>query len=621
MTPIDRFERHLPDRLTELANPQVPDYFDDLLAQTRRSRQRHAWTFIERWLPVALLTQSGARVRPMRQAWQLLVVLAVTLALVAGLAVAGARLLLPPSPDQGFNSLVTVPTLELTQAWDSSSIDGLSHPSFMDIGPDGNLYVVNAGNSEILVIDPAGSIVRRWGTRGTGEGQFDFLVDAADPNSASGGVAVGADGSVYVTDPVNDRIQQFDASAAFVRQWGGFGPSNGQFLHPFDLAVGPGGNVFVVDDRRDDIQEFAPDGTWLSTLGTHGTADGQLSNTGGVDIDAEGRLINADFGGHKVQAWDAEGELLWSRPTGIEGGPVSEPLDVAAAPDGTIYVSDGAGIHLLDADRSPLTSWTPPDIVGTDTPYTIAVSDDVLYVASLVHDTIFRLTIGEQQVEVSPGPGPDVDPESSPTSEPSGLTSAAPAPTTTTFVSDPVFPVPFTLQLPPRWSQYGGSGQTSRGLIDLVLTRDSESTPAYVSVMLPINAFVDPCQTTDGPLSPPVGPTVDDLTEALTRAVGMRAGPVTDVTIDGYHGKQFLLDNNIDVTACSDNPWLHQWTYDAATSGDVRETPGEGLAGAEQRIAILDVHGTRVMVVGWTIGSRLDEVAETHEVMDSIQFP
>ncbi len=121
-------------------------------------------------------------------------------------------------------------------------------------------------------------------------------------------------------------------------------------------------------------------------------------------------------------------------------------------------------------------------------------------------------------------------------------------------------------------------------------------------------------------MSPPVGPTVDDLTEVLTHAVGMRAGPVTDVTLDGHPGKQFLLDNNIDVTTCTDDPWLPQWTYDAARSGAVKETSGENLAGAEQLITILDVDGTRVMIVAWTIGSLRDEVAETRQVMDSIDF-
>ncbi len=67
-------------------------------------------------------------------------------------------------------------------------------------------------------------------------------------------------------------------------------------------------------------------------------------------------------------------------------------------------------------------------------------------------------------------------------------------------------------------------------------------------------------------------------------------------------------------------PGFRSGRFDSATSGPVVQANGEGLAGAEQRIAILDVNGTRVLVLGWTIGSRLDEVAETWQVMDSIDF-
>ena len=52
MMPNERFERQLPELLTELAAPRTPDYFDDLLGQTAATRQRPAWTFLERWLPM-----------------------------------------------------------------------------------------------------------------------------------------------------------------------------------------------------------------------------------------------------------------------------------------------------------------------------------------------------------------------------------------------------------------------------------------------------------------------------------------------------------------------------------------------------------------------------------------
>ncbi len=615
MNTFDTTPERLTSGLSDLVGTAAPDYHDDILRRVARTRQRPAWTFPERWIPMALIAHPGARSRPRapqrtwRQTWRLLAVAAVTLAIMAGLAIAGA--LRGPSPDPYLNGLVTIPKLELQDTWGPDAIDGLSKPSFMDVGPDGQLYVVNAGANEVLVLSPAGTLVRRWGTTGTGEAQFDFLRDATDPFSAIGGVAVGADGSVAVTDTVNDRVQQFTSDGTFIRQWGTFGPDDGQFLEPIDVAVGPDGTLAVVDDRRDDIQTFRSDGTWLATIGGHGAKPGQLANTGGVDVDAAGTILNADYDNQRIQAWDAARTYLWSQATATDGGPVSQPLDVAAAADGTLYVTDGAGIHILGADRSPLTTWKPPDAEGPDTPFTVAVAPDgSVFVASLVNDTIYRLTLGSQQVEATPRPS-DAAP-----SVPPGPSPSAAVATTTTFTSPAVFPIPFTLDLPTRWSAAG----SSRGYVDTKLTRGPDSTPSWVTVYIPINAFADPCHAQGGPMSPAVGPTVDDLVQALIHAAGMRSGPVMDVTVDGYHGKEFRLDNNIDIRTCSGDPWLHQWTFDSAATGPVVEANGEGLAGAEQRIVVLDVNGTRVQIVGWTIGSRLDEVSETDQVMDSIDF-
>jgi len=51
MSPTDRPTRSLPDLMAELAPPRVPDYFDDMLKATARTRQRPAWTSLERLLP------------------------------------------------------------------------------------------------------------------------------------------------------------------------------------------------------------------------------------------------------------------------------------------------------------------------------------------------------------------------------------------------------------------------------------------------------------------------------------------------------------------------------------------------------------------------------------------
>ena len=52
-----RLERNLPDILADLAVGPSPDYLNDVLATTARRRQRPAWTFLERWLPMTALTR------------------------------------------------------------------------------------------------------------------------------------------------------------------------------------------------------------------------------------------------------------------------------------------------------------------------------------------------------------------------------------------------------------------------------------------------------------------------------------------------------------------------------------------------------------------------------------
>ena len=102
----DQLERRLPEILTELSLPRVPDYTDDLLGRTARMSQRPAWTYPERWFPVSTLTTALSPV--LRPALRPLIVLAVLAALIiASLAwYAGSQRQLPPLFGLAKNGLV-----------------------------------------------------------------------------------------------------------------------------------------------------------------------------------------------------------------------------------------------------------------------------------------------------------------------------------------------------------------------------------------------------------------------------------------------------------------------------------------------------------------------------------
>lgn len=82
MTSPRRLEQDLPVLLGELYLAGTPDYRDDLVRQTARVRQRPAWTFPERWLPMELVT---TRVPTTRLPWRQLGVLAIIAILLAAM--------------------------------------------------------------------------------------------------------------------------------------------------------------------------------------------------------------------------------------------------------------------------------------------------------------------------------------------------------------------------------------------------------------------------------------------------------------------------------------------------------------------------------------------------------
>jgi hypothetical protein len=97
------------------------------------------------------------------------------------------------------------------------------------------------------------------------------------------------------------------------------------------------------------------------------------------------------------------------------------------------------------------------------------------------------------------------------------------------------------------------------------------------------NVVADPCSR--ALLEPPVGPSVDDLVAAISGLDGFEATSATDVTIDGFSGKQFTL--TAASGTCSD---MKTWANADRTNGV--------SAGEVQEMRILDVGGVRVVIAG-----------------------
>jgi len=103
-------------------------------------------------------------------------------------------------------------------------------------------------------------------------------------------VAVDEQGSVYVVDTMNCRIQVFDADGAFLRGLGSQGTQPGRFVRPKGIAIDSQGHVYVVDSAFNNFQILTPDGEPLMFVGGPGNQAGQFLLPTGMFIDSRDRL-------------------------------------------------------------------------------------------------------------------------------------------------------------------------------------------------------------------------------------------------------------------------------------------------------------------------------------------
>lgn len=165
--------------------------------------------------------------------------------------------------------------------------------AIMTVDGAGNFYFLDTRNHRVLVVSPEGKVLVRFGSKGTGSGQF----------MAPSGITVDGSGTIYITDGRATPVQIFDSAGKFVRGFGRHEPGPAGFSFPAGLAVNGNGLLYIPDGLRQDIKVFDSKGNFIDRFGGYGRGPGAVAYPTGIVTDGNGRLFVVEKVGRRVQAF------------------------------------------------------------------------------------------------------------------------------------------------------------------------------------------------------------------------------------------------------------------------------------------------------------------------------
>ncbi|MBI2787153.1 MAG: hypothetical protein HYX59_00595, partial [Elusimicrobia bacterium] len=199
-----------------------------------------------------------------------------------------------------------------------------------------NLYVADRDLNRVVKLSPDGrGLLLQLGRAGSGNGELRHPFD----------VAVDGNGDIYVADSGNRRIQVFNSSGGYLRQFGAGVLLSTSEVRGIALTVE---GLWVSDKEQERMFLFSRAGVLLKSIGGADSAVGELSRMRGLASDRLGALYVVEPNRDRVQKFDplGKGLLAFGSKAGLSQADkkakryLTQPIDAAMAPDGSIWIAD-----------------------------------------------------------------------------------------------------------------------------------------------------------------------------------------------------------------------------------------------------------------------------------------
>jgi len=241
------------------------------------------------------------------------------------------------------------------------------------VAPNGTIFCTDDGQHTVRQFSPDGRLLMTMGTKNTPSDtgydgkNLDTVTRAGPPFNRPTNVAIGLKGEIYISDGYgNARVHIFSPKGELIRSWGEPGGGPGQFHLPHGIAVAADGRVFVCDREADRIQIFSPEGEYLSEW-----TDTQRPTH--LCFDPQGRCYVTELAWHegdhnyregqvmkkyrhaRMSIYDKDGKMLarWGTPDMTASGSFAAPHGLAIDSKNDLYVSEVTWTFAVSRGRAP----------------------------------------------------------------------------------------------------------------------------------------------------------------------------------------------------------------------------------------------------------------------------